>query len=73
LGRDAGDIAYKASLFEHHDEATLRESFAFFDDEPLLVNFAKTRREELEQILRSDVEDHDRHVEQLERGEEGSI
>jgi hypothetical protein len=29
-------------------------SFAFFDDKPALMNFAKTRRVELEQILQSD-------------------
>jgi monovalent cation:proton antiporter-2 (CPA2) family protein len=69
MGRNRTEMEYKAKQFKHHDEATLRESFAFFDDEPLLVNFAKTRREELEQILRSDVEDHDRHTEEMERKE----
>jgi voltage-gated potassium channel Kch len=69
LGRDRDDIAAKAKIFQHHDEATLRESFAFFENEPMLVDFAKTRREELERILRSDVEDHDRHNEEMERKE----
>jgi monovalent cation:proton antiporter-2 (CPA2) family protein len=67
LGRDRQEIAEKAKLFQHHDEVTLRESFAFFENEPMLVDFAKTRREELERILRSDIEDHDRHSEELER------
>jgi glutathione-regulated potassium-efflux system ancillary protein KefC len=73
LGRDRDEIAHKAKLFQHHDEATLRESFAFFENEPMLVDFAKTRREELERILRSDVEDHDRHSEELERTERSDL
>ena len=73
LGHDPEEVQYKAKQFKHHDETTLRESFAFFEDEPLLVNFSKTRREELERILRSDAEDHARHSEELERVEENIL
>lgn len=54
MGANASDVAFKAEQFRRHDEATLRGSFPFFDDEPALINFAKTRREELERILQSD-------------------
>ncbi len=73
LGRDAKEVQHKAKQFKHHDETTLKESFAFFEDEPLLVNFAKTRREELERILRSDIEDHARHTEELAKTEERGV
>lgn len=54
LGRSEADAAAKAAQFRRHDEATLRDSFKFFEDEPALVDFAKTRRAELERILQSD-------------------
>ena len=57
LGHRESDMQYKAQQFLRHDEATLRKSFAFFDNEPELVNFARLRRQEMEQILREDVED----------------
>jgi glutathione-regulated potassium-efflux system ancillary protein KefC len=55
LGRDAAEIARKAELFRAHDEATLEQSFEFFENEPELVNFARLRREEMEQLLQSDL------------------
>lgn len=54
LGASEAETAYKADQFRRHDEKTLKDSFAFFENEPALVNFAKTRREELEMILQSD-------------------
>ncbi len=54
LGKDRNEMNQKAEKFRVHDEETLRESFQFFEDEPALINFSKTRREELERILRSD-------------------
>jgi monovalent cation:proton antiporter-2 (CPA2) family protein len=57
LGKRESDMQYKAQQFLRHDEATLRKSFAFFDNEPELVNFARLRRAEMEQILREDVTD----------------
>jgi monovalent cation:proton antiporter-2 (CPA2) family protein len=54
LGKDRSEMNQKAEKFRVHDEETLRESFQFFEDEPALINFSKTRREELERILRSD-------------------
>jgi glutathione-regulated potassium-efflux system ancillary protein KefC len=54
LGKSRSEMDLKAAQFKDHDEKTLRQSFEFFDDEPALVNFVKTRREELEGILKSD-------------------
>ncbi len=54
LGKNSSDMQLKAAQFQDHDEKTLQQSFEFFDDEPALVNFAKTRRAELERILQSD-------------------
>lgn len=54
LGHRESDMQFKAQKFARHDEATLRKSFAFFDNEPELVNFARLRRAELERILRDD-------------------
>jgi glutathione-regulated potassium-efflux system ancillary protein KefC len=54
LGKDDAEMKLKAEKFKIHDEETLKESFQFFEDEPALINFAKTRRDELEKILKSD-------------------
>lgn len=54
LGKDVSEIELKAKQFKDHDEKSLQESFQFFEDEPALVNFAKTRRAELQKILQSD-------------------
>jgi hypothetical protein len=45
----------KASLFKKHDYATLKKSFAFFDDEEKLIIFARQKRKELEDILQQDM------------------
>lgn len=54
LGKSAAEMQAKAAAFKAHDEESLVKSFAFFDNEPELVNFSKTQREELERILQSD-------------------
>ena len=54
LGKDRSEMSVKADKFKIHDEETLHESFEFFEDKPTLINFAKTRRAELEGILQSD-------------------
>jgi voltage-gated potassium channel Kch len=55
LGKNESDMHFKGIKFKQHDEATLKASFAFFDNEPELVNFSRTQRAELEQILQNDV------------------
>lgn len=54
LGDSAEIAARKAEQFRRHDEDSLKQSFAFFEDEPTLVSYAKTRSAELEQILKND-------------------
>ncbi len=54
LGVEKSDLTNKAETFLRHDEQTLKDSFDFFNDERALISFAKTRRSELEQILKSD-------------------
>jgi glutathione-regulated potassium-efflux system ancillary protein KefC len=56
LGRKESDMQFKAMQFARHDEDTLRRSFEFMEDEPQMVNFARTRREELERILQDDAQ-----------------
>jgi len=64
LGNNEADMHFKAMQFKQHDEKALTESFAFFDNEPELVNFSRTQRTELERILKSDVSgDSDRYKE----------
>jgi voltage-gated potassium channel Kch len=55
LGKDASGLQSKAIKFKEHDEAALKASFDFFDDEPELVNFMRTQRTELERILQNDI------------------
>jgi monovalent cation:proton antiporter-2 (CPA2) family protein len=55
FGKRESEVTFKAQQFQRHDEETLRESFAFYGDESALVSYSKTRRAELEQILKSDV------------------
>ncbi len=57
LGRDEAEVRRKGRQFLKHDEAMLKESFQFFENEPELINFACLRREELNQILQADVEE----------------
>jgi glutathione-regulated potassium-efflux system ancillary protein KefC len=57
LGYSAIDMHRKAKQFIRHDEKTLKTSFAFFEQEPEVIQFAKQSRLELERILQSDVQD----------------
>ena len=57
LGRTKTDMDRKLKQFRAHDIATLRKSFAFFENEPDMINFAKMSREELEGILKEDKQD----------------
>lgn len=57
LGKSKSEINLKAQKFKVHDEESLQDSFQFFEDEPALINFARTRREELERILQIDSEE----------------
>lgn len=57
LGRRPEDMQRRAQQFLAHDEASLRTSFEFFDNEPELVNFTRLRSEELTQILQADLGD----------------
>ncbi len=54
LGQSQEQATLKAAQFREYDEETLNESFRFFEDEPALVSYTKTRRGELERILQSD-------------------
>jgi monovalent cation:proton antiporter-2 (CPA2) family protein len=58
LGSEAEDVAFKAEQFRRHDEATLKDSFQFFEDEQALITFSKTRRAEMERILQKDFSEH---------------
>ncbi len=57
LGRDRKDVEDKAARFLAHDIRTLKASFAFFENEPEMINFSRLSREELEGILREDRQD----------------
>lgn len=57
MGRPEADVMAKAEKFRRHDNEGLRESFAFYEDEPAMINYAKTRRQELEHILQNDIEE----------------
>ncbi len=54
LGADKRDMRIKAQRFLRHDEKTLRASFAFFEREPELIDFARQASGELERILQAD-------------------
>lgn len=54
LGFAPADMARRAKQFSDHDEATLRESFAFFEEEDKLIAFSHKATEELERLLKSD-------------------
>jgi monovalent cation:proton antiporter-2 (CPA2) family protein len=58
LGKNGSDTYSKAIKFKQHDEATLKASFDFFDDEPELVSFMRTQRAELERILQNDISEN---------------
>ena len=53
LGYTPDDIERKAHAFQEHDEATLIQSFEFFDKELDLINFSRHATGELERILQS--------------------
>jgi monovalent cation:proton antiporter-2 (CPA2) family protein len=55
MGASAHDMRIKAKRFRKHDEQTLRTSFAFFEREPELIDFARQRLQEMERILQQDV------------------
>lgn len=55
LGYTRADMADKAQKFKKHDEATLKKSFEFFDQEPELISFARQASQELERILQNDI------------------
>lgn len=54
FGFNALTMKKKAKKFKEFDEKMLRDSFAFFDKEPELINFARQASKELERILQSD-------------------
>jgi len=53
LGYKPEDIQKKTEAFQHHDETTLHQSFAFFEKEGELINFARQAKGELERILQA--------------------
>jgi monovalent cation:proton antiporter-2 (CPA2) family protein len=53
LGYKHEDIQRKTKAFKKHDNATLIQSFEFFEQERDLINFARQARGELERILHS--------------------
>ncbi len=53
LGYKQKDIHTKATVFEEHDEASLLQSFEFFEEEKDLINFARQAKGELERILQN--------------------
>lgn len=53
LGYKEEDIQKKAHAFKQHDEATLIQSFDFFEEESDLINFSRQAKGELERILQS--------------------
>lgn len=53
LGYKPEEIEKKAQAFQDHDEATLFQSFEFFEKESDFINFSRQAKGELERILRS--------------------
>jgi len=60
LGKNKEETKIKAIQFRKHDEAGLRKSFEFFDNEPELVNFSQLQRDELERILQEGIQTYDK-------------
>lgn len=54
LGFNAETMKRKARAFAQHDETSLKKSYAFFEKEQELINFARQSSSELEQILQDD-------------------
>lgn len=61
LGFNLESMRRKAKLFAELDEASLQESFAFFEKEPELISFSRQVSGELERILQSDLESDAKH------------
>jgi glutathione-regulated potassium-efflux system ancillary protein KefC len=55
LGHESKEMTSKTRQFRAHDETSLQASFEFFEDESAMVDFAKTNRAELAQILQGDI------------------
>ncbi|CEG56200.1 monovalent cation:proton antiporter-2 (CPA2) family protein [Legionella fallonii] len=53
LGYKAEDAEKKVTAFKKFDEASLRKSFEFFEEEKDLINFARQAKGELERILQN--------------------
>ena len=53
LGYKDDEIEQKAAAFQKHDEKTLINSFAFFEEESDLINFSRQAKGELESILQN--------------------
>ena len=62
--RQLGYGAYRAHrvarTFAKHDTQTLKESFAFYDDEKRLISFAHAMRDDIDRVMQADEEDIDR-------------
>lgn len=54
LGFERKDMKEKAKKFRAHDEAALKKSFEFFDDESKMVSFSRRTNGELERLLQED-------------------
>lgn len=57
LDYPVADIERKARQFIEFDEMSLQKSFAFFEKDKELINFAKSANKELERILEGDIKD----------------
>jgi monovalent cation:proton antiporter-2 (CPA2) family protein len=53
LGYKKEEIEQKAAAFQKHDEKTLVNSFAFFEEESDLITFSRQAKGELERILQN--------------------
>lgn len=59
LGFAEAAVKRRAKLFMAHDEATLRKSFEFFEEEQEMISFSRSASGELENILQSDLANDD--------------
>ncbi|RAP37552.1 potassium transporter [Legionella quinlivanii] len=56
LGHNPRHMAKKMQMFAELDDASLRKSFAFFDEESTLISFSRQVNWELEKVLQTDLE-----------------
>lgn len=56
LGHKPESMRKKARAFAQLDEASLKQSFAFFEEEPAMIDFSNRINGELERILQADME-----------------